>query len=235
MPHIQPPLFAKPVTTFDMNNGMNLPYDYGNSYYSFPWHGGLVQIIVLNSYAAFQPHSLQYTWLQNELSSINRTLTPWIMVALHCPPYTTFTFHVNDPQLLFAKKYLEPLFIKYKVNLVVSGHIHAYMRTHPIVDYEINNTQAPMYFIIGNGGRNVNAPYKDCYTPEPWVASRDHATYGYANFTFFNATTLHYQWVQTGYNSVGEGDEGYDFVPPNGSNPLIDELYILNQYHLSNQ
>mmetsp|Transcript_7719 Transcript_7719/g.7290 ORF Transcript_7719/g.7290 Transcript_7719/m.7290 type:complete len:215 (-) Transcript_7719:115-759(-) len=207
---------------------MNLPYEYGNSYYSFPY-GGLVHVIVLNSYANFQPKSLQYQWLEQQLSSLNRTQTPWVMVALHCPPYTTFTFHVNDPQLLFAKKYLEPIFVKYQVNLVVSGHVHAYMRTHPVIKHK-PNASGPMYFIIGNGGRNVNAPYLNPTAPEAWVAKRDHVTYGYANFTFLNKTTLHYQWIQTGVNAMGEGDEGYDFVLPNRTQHLTDEIFLLNQY-----
>lgn len=229
MPQVRPTVVRKPTYQFDNNLGMNLPYEFGNSFYSFSY-GSLVRVFVLNSYAEFLPNSTQYDWFIQELQAVNRTETPWIMVAIHCPPYTTFKFHRRDPQLSLAKEFLEPVFIQYGVNLVVSGHVHAYMRTFPIKDFQLS-PDGPMYFIIGNGGRNVNTPFINSTAPEPWVANRDHLTYGYANFTFINETTLFYQWTQTGMNHLGEGDEGFDFQPPCPNYTLYDSHYFHNPHH----
>jgi hypothetical protein len=40
----------------------------------------------------------------------------------------------------------EPLFVKYQVDLVMSGHVHSYERTKPLVNYQVRNRQ------LGAGG-----------------------------------------------------------------------------------
>ena len=82
---------------------------------------------------------------------MNRTITPWVTVTMHSPMYNTFSTHQDDPQNEPTKNYLEPLFLKYKVNLVFSGHVHGYQRTFPTA-YDRRDAQGPVYIIGGNGG-----------------------------------------------------------------------------------
>ena len=98
-------------------------YDYGNSFYSY--QHGLVYIIVLNSYTKSTKGSAQYEWLVSELKKYhqndNRSTTPWLLVSFHAPIYTTFLGHVNEEQSVEMKDALEPIFIEYGVNIIVSG------------------------------------------------------------------------------------------------------------------
>ena len=72
------------------------------------------------------------------LNRCSRTLEPmlwlhygdrWLIVAFHEPTYTT----QSSPQLgVYFKEHLEQLFYNNAVDIVVSGHIHAYERSFPV-------------------------------------------------------------------------------------------------------
>jgi len=91
---------------------------------------------------------------------------------IHCPIYNTFSFHQGDPQPINERRYLEPLFVQHRVNFILSGHLHAYMRSKPVINGTLDN-RGPVHIIIGMSGRQANAPYKNA-DPEEWVAVRDH-------------------------------------------------------------
>ena len=201
-----------------------LKYDYGNSYYSFTYGPSLN--IILNAFADFEPGSKQYQWLLHKLSNVDREVTPWITVIVHCPMYTTFIQHHNDPQLVNLKLFLEPLFISYKVNFVFSGHLHGYSRTKPVVFNQVKE-DGPIHIVLGNGGRQANAPFlKD--DPEEWIAIRDHTTYGFGLVEFMNMTIARYEWVQTGHNSAEDRGKNFLDVPEN----MTDVVFVKNQYYV---
>lgn len=181
----------------------------------------------MNAFADFEPGSKQFQWLQNELRThVSRDVTPWLTVTVHCPLYSTFSQHHNDPQLVNLKKYLEPLFVKYKVNFVLSGHLHAYMRTTNVAFNKIHK-DGPIHLVLGNGGRQANAPFLNP-DPEEWVGMRDHTTYGYGFIEFLNFTTARYEWIQTGHNKPC--DRGKNFL--DASENLTDSMYFQNIYFL---
>ena len=210
-----------------------LPYDFGNAFYSFRL--GLAHHIVLNSFGDFRPGSVQYEWLVHELqSNVDRNITPWLTVTTHCPIYNTFKWHRHDPQSLLAQRYLEPLFCEHGVNFVLSGHLHAYQRTHPVNNGTLDQ-KGPMHIILGNGGRQANTPYYR-RKPESWVAVRDHTTYGYGTLDFVNATHARYEWIQTDVNDVStqkvrleEGGANVDKAKHRG---IRDKIFVRNQLYL---
>jgi hypothetical protein len=124
------------------------------------------------------------------------------------------------------KKYLEPLFIKHRVNFVVSGHIHAYFRSKNVAN-DIPNSTGPIHIVLGNGGREVNAPFYN-EQAEDWVAVRDHTTYGYGTIDFLNRTTALYEWIQTGKNDL----DGGDLESTRNYFNLTDIVMVENQYYL---
>lgn len=225
MPRIQKAIIGRVTKPqdIDLNRMYRLPYDHGNSYYSY--NSGMVHNIVLNSFANFEPGSNQYTWLARELASVNRRLFPWLMVSVHCPIYNTFSKHRHDPQPIAMKKYLEPLFVQYRVNFVVSGHIHAYFRSKNVA-YDKPTPTGPIHIVLGNGGREANAPFYN-EVAEDWVAVRDNTTYGYGTIKFLNRTTALYEWIQTGSNYLDGGTKSR-----NEAFNLTDIVSVQNQYYL---
>lgn len=207
---------------------MNLPYEFGNAFYSF--HNGLTKNIVLSPFSNFQFGSKQYNWLLQELKNARLSGYPWILVYIHCPIYNTYTDHLNDPQVVHAKEVLEPLFADYQVNFVFSGHVHAYQRSKPILKQKTSSSSqdhqrgGTSYIILGNGGVEVGlAEYIDSQKQEDWVASRSNQVFGYGTLEIFNDTMARYEFVPTSY------DEDYDEL---SSGKFVDAEYITNYYYV---
>ena len=101
--------FYKP---FEMN---------GESYYTYK--KGKVLFIVLNS-NYMDPK--QAAWLETQLRDAGNG--DWKICYFHHPLYSSGQFHGPSLDL---RQLLEPLFIKYGVDVVFSGHEHVYERVHP--------------------------------------------------------------------------------------------------------
>jgi hypothetical protein len=223
MPQIRPALRdLAPKDLFHHGNKIQaksfVPYEFGNAYYSFLF--GPSTHIVLSSYSSFLPGSVQYQWLVSELQAIDRSVTPWLVVMIHCPIYSTFKNHRDEIFITAAQTHLEPLFFNFSVNVVFAGHVHSYMRTAPTANSTVH-PRGPIYIIQGNGGRQVNEPYLN-EVPEEWVEVRDNSMYGYGTLELFNHTHAKWTWVKTGFNTNVTGQS-----EPNFS--IHDDFWIMNQ------
>eukprot|EP00980_Cylindrotheca_fusiformis_P007454 scaffold1537_cov108-Cylindrotheca_fusiformis.AAC.13 len=168
-----------------------LPYNWGNAYYSFTY--GPARHIVVSAYSAMEPDSVQYKWLSNELEAVDRSITPWVLLTLHTPLYNTFNRHRHDPQIAAAKEHLEPLMVKHHVNIVFTGHVHAYQRTTNVA-FDKPNRNGPVHITIGAGGRQCEAEFKN-EVPEEWIAKRDASYFGYGNISILNKTHAEWKWI----------------------------------------
>ena len=84
---------------------------------------GDVTFIALDSNDAGNPD--QRAWLETTLAAATTT---WKIVALHHPPYSAG----YQGSSLAARETFSPLFERYGVQLVLSGHEHDYERSRPI-------------------------------------------------------------------------------------------------------
>eukprot|EP00934_Nitzschia_sp_Nitz4_P004694 Nitzschia sp. Nitz4//scaffold71_size96697//58901//60627//NITZ4_004700-RA/size96697-processed-gene-0.114-mRNA-1//1//CDS//3329557262//4684//frame0 len=195
MPQVHPAelgTYDGPPGLLNMDNPpYPLPYEWGNAYYEFDY--GPSKHIVVNAYSAMEPGSTQYEWIQSVLKSVNRDITPWVFVSIHVPLYNTFSLHPHDSQIFAAREHLEPLFVKYHVNVVFTGHIHAYQRTANVDNDTIVET-GPIHITVGAGGRQCDAPFKS-EDAEPWLIKRDASYYGYGRITLFNETHAEWKWI----------------------------------------
>ena len=233
MPRVHPPqlgVYQGPTGKMNMDHPpYPLPYEWGNSYYSFKY--GPAHVIMINAYASMEPDSIQYNWIASELDAVNRTLTPWLLAVLHTPIYNTFSIHKKDYQVLAAKKHLEPLFVEHSVNMVFTGHIHAYLRTTAVA-FDQPSAKGPVHITVGAGGRKCEAPFADAQ-PEAWTVVRDATWYGYGMFRILNRTTAVWDWIHTSqtddgrtYNQVGHSN----ITLPSG--PSRDHVVFQNQLYL---
>lgn len=233
MPHVHPPevgIFEGPPGLLNMDKpAYPLPYEWGNAYYSFEY--GPAKHIVLSAYSSMEPGSKQYGWFLSELQGVNRTVTPWVLVTMHTPVYSTFDKHHHDLQIFAAREHMEPLFVEYRVNVVFTGHIHAYQRTHNVA-LDVLDRTGPLHITVGAGGRACDAPFMDD-EPEPWIAHRDASHYGYGKFQIFNATHAKWQWIRLSAaeeHNFNEVKNHADVHLP----PLDHDTYMVeNQYFLT--
>lgn len=160
----------------------------GAQYYSY--ETGPVHVIALNSFGIYSTGSPQYTWLQADIASIDRSKTPWVIVILHAPWYNSNADHTNDGQLM--RLTLEGMLHEAQVAMVFAGHVHAYERSFPVYNNTLDATGA-VYITIGDGG-NREGLYKNWLSPQPtWSAFRE-SEYGHGILTIVNATHAAWEW-----------------------------------------
>jgi len=134
-----------------------------------------------------------YNWLVEDLNSIDRSITPWVVLNMHCPFYNSNTAHQGEKQTALIAEYYEDLFFDHKVNVVLAGHVHAYERSYPSYNFEPNE-DGVVYITIGDGG-NAEGHASTYQTPQPsWSAYRNGDQYGYGKFTVHNETHLLWEW-----------------------------------------
>ena len=111
---------------------------------------GPVHIVALDTEAAFLSTARrqeQLEWLESDLQAAQHQ--PWRIVFFHRPPYSSGTEHGSDATIRQA---FGPLFERYHVQLVLSGHEHSYERTVPWRESSDATRQAVTYAVTGGGG-----------------------------------------------------------------------------------
>lgn len=69
----------------------------------------------------------QWRWLRDEFKRVDREVTPWLIVMMHVPMYNTNSAHYMEGESM--RSVFESWFVAAKVDLVFSGHVHAYERS----------------------------------------------------------------------------------------------------------
>jgi predicted phosphodiesterase len=81
----------------------------------------------------------QIEWIEKELAASKHD---WKIVFFHHPLYSSGDRHGSDTRL---REVLEPMFVKYNVSVVLTGHDHFYERVKP--------QKGITYFVVGSGGQ----------------------------------------------------------------------------------
>ena len=89
----------------------------------------------------------QLKWLEDELG---KDTSEWKIAFMHHPPYSSGGKHGSDSQL---REIIEPIFVKYGVNVVLAGHDHFYERIKP--------QKGIYYFVSGAAGKLRSGDIKD--------------------------------------------------------------------------
>jgi len=135
------------------NSRFSMP---GNTSMANYWHSidvGPVHALFLSTEHPYDADSEQYSYALNDLKSVDKKITPWVLVLLHRPLYCS-TNDYYDCQMAGPKKLrpaLEPLFAAQGVDAVVAGHVHNYERTAGVLNGKISE-KAPVHITVGNAG-----------------------------------------------------------------------------------
>ncbi|KAH7570584.1 hypothetical protein JRO89_XS05G0140200 [Xanthoceras sorbifolium] len=100
-----------------------------------PWYSieqGPVHFTVISTEHDWSQDSEQYEWMKNDMASVDRSKTPWLIFTGHRPMYSSSKSSVHKK---FVKA-VEPLLLDNKVDLVLFGHVHNYERTCSVYDHK---------------------------------------------------------------------------------------------------
>lgn len=152
------------------------------------WHSlrwGGVALHCLDAYSDFSPASTQYDWLLSELQSDSADPTVrFILVSLHLPPYTTNRSYTGNAD---ARQWLCPLFERFRVAVVFSGHVHAY--EHSLV----------------NGVHYINPGSAGAALSTGWNAAQPYTIYREAAYSFVVAVASADSLILSGVRVNGTG------------------------------
>jgi len=116
----------------------------------YSWNQGPVHVIALSTEHDTGVGSVQNKWLKKDLQSVDRSVTPWVIVGTHRPLYAK---RFEDKQAIAD---LEPLLYQYKVDVLYAGHLHTYQRFCPM----LNNKCMPgatTHVLVGSAGAGFHS------------------------------------------------------------------------------
>ncbi|NBD08517.1 metallophosphoesterase [Corallococcus silvisoli] len=154
-------------------------------YYSFDW--GHVHFVSIDSNCAIGLASASKCTLDAQKAFVEKDLAsttqPWKIAFFHHPPWSSGE---HGSQLTLRRQF-GPLFEKYGVDLVLTGHDHDYERSKPMLgDAEAGkNEQGVPYLVVGGGG----ATLRTFTTSRPsWSVVRDDAAHGFLDVNVVGGT-----------------------------------------------
>jgi hypothetical protein len=174
----------------DNKNG-NQPW-----WYSFEY--GLVHFTVFSTEHNFTRGSPQHAWLLGDLTSVDRSRTPWLVLATHRPMYTSQRIPPDYKVSTHLRQVLEPLFHETKVNLLIAGHIHSYERTCAVYQERCVGSGGVTHVVVGTGGTDV----EDSGTWKFDWSKHFEAVNGYGRVTVANSSSLLWEFVRNQDNHV---------------------------------
>ncbi|KAK1283706.1 Purple acid phosphatase 2 [Acorus calamus] len=136
-----------------------------------------------------------------------------------------YNYHYMEGETMRVQ--FESWFVEYKVDLVLSGHVHAYERSERVsnIAYNITNNDATpipdpsasVYITIGDAG-NIEGLATNFTEPQPSYSAYREASFGHAILDIKNRTHAYYAWYRN----------------HDGNAVLEDSICFYNRYWRSN-
>ncbi|KAF1336123.1 Rxlr-like protein, partial [Globisporangium splendens] len=174
----------------------------GNKLFWYSFSVGLTHHIVLSSEHQCDADSPMRKWFERELKRVDRKLTPWLIVHLHRPLYCSENYDGDYFVSHILRNCLEHLMMEYRVDVVFSGHYHAYERTCPVFNDNCRHKKLPdgqekalatTHIMIGSAGAELDDVD---YMSAKWSHNRQQE-YGYGRLHVFNATHAYFEFLRT--------------------------------------
>ncbi|KAJ6088418.1 acid phosphatase AphA [Penicillium sp. IBT 16267x] len=156
----------------------------------------------------------QYQWLREDLASVDREVTPWVIISGHRPMYSSQVASYQED----IREAFEDLFLEFGVDIYLSGHIHWYERMTPmgknstiVYDSMMDNSTyyanpgVSMVHIVNGMAGNIES--HSVLSPDPRLPLTqvlNEIDYGFSKMTI---TPEKLQWYFVKADGEGYGDE----------------------------
>ena len=169
------------------------PPSNGVFWYSYDY--ATVHTVMISTEHNLTKGSAQYAFLQQDLATVNRAVTPWVVVEMHRSMYESEAYVEQMKVAKGLRDQIEDLLVQHSVDLVLSGHYHAYLRTCDGL-YRYNcHRGGPTYITVGTAGAALDIA--ELY-PQSWTAQFIQQQYGFGRITVHNASAMHFEFVVAG-------------------------------------
>ena len=161
----------------------------GNGLFWYSFDVGPVHILYFSTEHDFRQTAPQYAWIEKDLRSVNRSLTPWLIVGSHRQMYLSEQDSPGQDQIgLMLRLCLEPLFYQYRVDVNLFAHRHSYERSCPMYQSKCVS-DGIIHVLIGMAGQDLDT-WK--YSGAEWTKYHDQE-FGYTTI-LANKTHLHFSY-----------------------------------------
>lgn len=201
---------------------LNMPY--------WSYDIGLIHFVGMSTEHNYTIGSPQYNWIENDLKSVNRSITPWIVFSGHRPMYVSSSHccegYFDDDCVECApgtdvsvmvelQDNIEPLLYKYQVNLAFAGHFHDLQRQSAVYQNQVVKASTNRYIdgkqvaFYDNPNATVwmlvgsagNGPSYADYN-YTWSEKYWDNVWGYAIITAVNSTYMTWQLINSANNAI---------------------------------
>jgi len=175
------------------NNEAWYSFDYANAHF-----------LCLDSCQPYTEGTEQYRWLEQDLRNAQ---ADWLIAFFHHPLFSCHpTRSINGNRWAW-----QPLFQKYGVDLVFTGHDHHYQRTYPVGSAAMDPLTPVLHFTTGGGGAGL-------YPVQPYSYTRVAQAVHHGLLLDFDGTVLRARAVDK------EGNEIDSFVVDQSQAPAAEEF-----------
>lgn len=171
---------------------------FSNGVFWYSYDYATVHTVVISSEHDLSNGSPQYIFLKNDLASVDRSKTPWVILESHRPLYEGEGSGVWWKQHLVSqamREELEDLLYAYDVDVVLAGHYHEYQRTCDGLYRTRCGTRGPIHITVGSAGAKLDDGFD---LVNKWTDHFIKGEFGYGRITVPNNTHLHFEFVLHG-------------------------------------
>ncbi|KAK9829258.1 hypothetical protein WJX72_004835 [[Myrmecia] bisecta] len=192
-------------------------------WYSFDY--GSVHFTIISTEHDLTKGSEQHEWLAADLAGVDRCQTPWLLVGMHRPMYVVYPHKSNRIVGEHLRSQLEDVFEAHAVDMVLSGHVHAYARTCNVYNGECvaDADGGATHITLGCGGRKLSRVEHD---QSSWLEYAE-AEYGYGRVTVHDGNSLLFEFVGSEDGNTRDSlllhNSRADARTCNGASPVVQQ------------
>ena len=182
----------------------------------------LIHFVGMSTEHNFSIGSEQFLWIENDLRSVDRSVTPWVIFGGHRSMYINSNqccksgvacgsscFLGSDQGVsAMLQESMEPLLYKYRVNVAFSGHLHEIQRQSAVYAGGTNSVGPDFYIQTATMVDSVDIPEADSVS------------------TYDGPIALHDDPQATIYMIIGTAGQGFQ-ERPMAVTPVWNEAVIL--------
>ena len=141
-------------------------------------------------------------WLAADLSSVDREVTPWLLVGIHRPLVESELYPSDAAVAAGLRAILEPLLLRWHVDVVLAGHYHSFQRSCAMAALQCVPKGGIVHYTTGAAGSNLDAS-DACCANTTYIERTITGAYGFSVLTA-NASALRLAWYFNDNGTLGD-------------------------------